>query len=179
MAGAVSLAMVCVASVVSAEEPEAGSSYAGPLISGIGVGVMGGGVAVLVAAEASDVTIGGSLLGAFGTGTLMAGTAYWMIHDLTEVELEDKVRQGGVALTTLGVGAAGFGGMMILSSYLDVSDVTSPTRGAGIAAASIGGAGLLCGLIMYAVGGPVGEPKAASQLELDVGVGSAGATLRF
>ena len=162
------------------ETPDDGSAgLAGPVTTALGVAVMGGGAGILVAAEDPGVTIAGSLIGALGIAGLMGGTAYWMMDDLTEVEAEDKIRQGGVALTTLGVGAGGIGGFMVLSSFVDASDVSKPSRIAGIITASAGGASLITGLIMYGVGGPPPQEKAAWQPEIDVGAGSAHLTLRF
>ena len=119
----------------------------------------GGGLGVIAAAEDPGVTIGGSLIGVLGTAGMMAGVALWMMDDLTETEAKDKVRQGGVALTTVGVGGASIGGLMILSSFSDASDVDKSGRIAGIAAAGGGGALMIAGLIMYGVGGPPPDEK--------------------
>jgi hypothetical protein len=104
----------------------------------------------------------------------MGGTTVWMMGDLTEDEAEDEIRQGGVALTAVGAGAASTGGIMILSSFLDASDVNTPTRMAGIIAAGAGGAAMLAGLIMYGVGGPPPEEEEeekTSAVHVDVAPG--------
>jgi hypothetical protein len=156
------------------EEPEPKATYVGPLVAGLGVAVVGGGVGILTAAEDEGVTIGGSVMCAFGIGGLMGGTTVWMMGDLTEDEAEDEIRQGGVALTAVGAGAATTGGIMILSSFLDASDVNTPTRMAGIIAAGAGGAAMLAGLIMYGVGGPPPEEEEeekTSAVHVDVAPG--------
>ncbi len=166
------------AAAPSTPAPEPGGvGYAGPLAAGLGAGVLGGGFAMVGMSERRGVTMGGSLVGAFGTGALMGGVAVWMLDGLSEEELEDKVRQGGVAFTVVGLGAISFGGLMVTSSFTDASDVREPGRIAGIIAASAGGASLLSGLIMYAVGG---SPEAEeSAVTLDAGLSDVMLTLRF
>lgn len=180
VAAALAATLACAPALASETPPEppADPSYRGPLVAGIGLGVLGGGVAMLVAAESRGVVMGGSLIGAFGTGTLMGGVVVWMIDDLSEEEAEDTIRQGGVALTTVGIGSACFGGMMITSSFSDASDVNDTTRVAGIIAAGAGGAGLLSGVIMYAVGGPPPEAEKAAW-KLDAGPSEVMLTVRF
>ena len=161
----------------AAEVAEGG--YVGPMTAAIGLATIGGGAGILVAAEDDDVTIGGSVLSAFGIGGLMGGVAIWMMNDLTEEEAEDKVRQGGVALTTVGSGAVSLGGLMTLSSFLDVSDVNASTRTAGIIAASAGAAGMIAGLVMYGLGGPPPDATEKKAWHVDVGPGSAGLRIQF
>lgn len=158
------------------EDQDRTAGYVGPLTAGIGAATVGGGAAVLVAAEDKDVTIGGSVLAAFGTGGVMAGVALWMWSDLTTEEQEDKVHQGGVAFTAVGTGAALVGGTLLLSSFVSASDVDEAGRNAGFVAVGAGGAALLAGLIMYGVGGaPPAEPQSAWHLD----VGPDGVSLRF
>lgn len=178
-ATALAATLACEPAMASETPPERpDASYRGPLVAGIGLGVLGGGVGMLVAAESRGVTMGGSLIGAFGTGGLMGGVVVWMLDDLSAEEAEDKVRQGGVALTTVGLGSACFGGMMVTSSFSDASDVNDTTRVAGIIAAGAGGAALVSGVIMYAVGGPPKETEKAAW-QLDAGPGEVMLTVQF
>ncbi len=158
---------------------DTGVGVTGPVIAGVGVATMGGAAAILVAGETPGVVIGGTMTGVLGITGLMSGTAYWLIDGLTEAEAEDKVRQGGVALTTVGVGVASFGGLMVLSSFVDASDVPAAARLAGGIASAAGGAALISGIIMYSVGGSAPAETTAWQPMIDVGPGSAGLTLHF